>query len=342
MHIWMRRLAMMAVVLTACVVMLGAYTRLKDAGLGCPDWPGCYGHVTVPLSQEAVAKANALYPEQPLDAARAWPEMVHRHFAQTLGLLIVGLLVLAWWARRQASVPWRHVLFLFVWVCFQGALGAWTVTMKVYPPVVMAHLLGGFTLLAALLLLVLRLQAGRAPVEPARPLARRWVALGLALLVAQVALGGWTAANYAAMHCVGSYSLPLCHPGWQQAVDFDNALRLFDPAAATFQYAPHLSDDAKRAIHVLHRLGAMIAGGYLIALAVVLWRRSRSRRFRGLAGALLLGVLTQIGLGLANVLFGLPLAVAVAHNATAALLVLLLVALLFALWQERWEGEHDV
>lgn len=340
MHVWMRRMAVVAVVLTACVVMLGAYTRLKDAGLGCPDWPGCYGHVTVPLTQDAVAKANALYPEQPLDATRAWPEMVHRHFAQSLGLLIVSLLVMTWWARRQTILPWRHVLFLFVWVCFQGALGAWTVTMKVYPPVVMAHLLGGFTLLAALLLLALRLQPAMVAVEPMRPVARRWAVLGLVLLVGQIALGGWTAANYAAMHCVGSYSLPLCHPGWREAVDFGNALRLFDPVAATFQYAPHLGDDAKRAIHVLHRLGAMIAGSYLIGLAVILWRRSQSRRFRALAAALLLVVLTQIGLGLANVLFGLPLAVAVAHNATAAALLLLLVGLLYALWWERREKHY--
>lgn len=342
MHVWMRRMAVVAVVLAACVVMLGAYTRLKDAGLGCPDWPGCYGHLTVPLSQEAVARANALYPEQPLDAARAWPEMVHRHFAQTLGVLILSLLALAWWARRQATLPWRHVQFLLLWVCFQGALGAWTVTMKVYPPVVLAHLLGGFTLLAMLLLLVLRLGPAVAPVEPVRPLARRWVLLGLGLLVLQIALGGWTAANYAALHCAGAYSLPLCHPSWSGAVDFGNALRLFDPDAATFQHAPHLGDDAKRAIHVLHRVGALVAGGYLIGLAVVLWQRASSRRFRGLAAGLLLAVLMQIGLGVSNVLFGLPLAVAVAHNATAAALVLILVVVLYALWQERREEEEHV
>lgn len=334
-RLWLTRLAVIGVLVTATVVALGAWTRLADAGLGCPDWPTCYGSITVPLSEQAIARANELYPEQPLVAAKAWPEMIHRHFAKAIGLLCIFMAGFALLARRrgESDVPAGHAVFLLLMVCLQGAFGAWTVTMKLFPPVVTAHLLFGFATFTTLFLLALRLSpflraSGNAGVRALLPV----TVLALVVLVAQIALGGWTASNYAATMCTG---LPICQDGWVGILDWREAFAIHTYAGTTFEFAPHLDTAAKLTIHVAHRLGAIVATGVLLLLALLLWRRGGAGRYRRFAGVITLVLAVQVALGISNVVFHLPLSVAVAHNFVALLLLQVLAALIFSLVQER-------
>lgn len=333
-RLWLTRLAVIGVVITATVVALGAWTRLEDAGLGCPDWPTCYGSITVPLSEQAIARAQALYPDQPLVAAKAWPEMIHRHFAKTIGLLCVLMAGIALWAsRREKDIPVRHAVLLLFMVCLQGAFGAWTVTMKLFPPVVTGHLLFGFATFTTLFLLALRLSpflrnSGNRAVAALLPL----TVVAAFVLVAQIALGGWTASNYAATVCT---SLPVCQDGWMQVLNVPEAFAIHTYAGTTYEFAPHLAPDAKITIHVAHRIGAMLTTTILVLLAVLLWVRAGDERYRQFARVLGLVLLVQVVLGISNVVFHLPLAVAVAHNVIALLLLQVLVALIYSLWQEE-------
>lgn len=331
-RLWLTRFAVVTLLLTAVVVALGAWTRLEDAGLGCPDWPTCYGSITVPLSEQALARAQALYPDQPFEAAKAWPEMIHRHFAKTIGLLCIVMAGLALWAgRREPGLPVKHAVFLLLLVCLQGAFGAWTVTMKLFPPVVTGHLLFGFATFTTMLLLVLRLSpflrtSGQAAARRLLTL----TALAILVLALQIALGGWTASNYAATMCTG---LPICQDGWTQVLDWREAFTIHTYAGTTYEFAPHLEAAAKVTIHVAHRLGAMVASAVLLLLALMLWRQG-SPRYRRFSQWLLAVLLVQVGLGVSNVVFHLPLAVAVAHNVVALLLMQVLVALAFSLRNE--------
>ena len=328
---WIKRLTIFAVLLACCVVALGAYTRLKDAGLGCPDWPGCYGHFTVPQSEEALQKAKAAYPDRPVVAKKAWPEMIHRYFASTLGLVITTIFVLS--LRRRKTDPKAPVelpTLLFLLVVFQGLLGMWTVTLGLFPSVVMAHLLGGFTTLCLLFLLALRLHLPSEKMAPPSPM-MKWGIAGIVVLALQIALGGWTAANYAATVC---NELPVCQAGWSQQVNFQNAFQFWGHGIDNYEYATHLGPDAKITIHATHRIGAMVTTLYLTSLFIWLWRRTDigipTKKIAALAMTILL---LQVGLGISNVLFSLPLAVAVAHNGVAALLMLSLILLNFSLYR---------
>ncbi|MGH8493792.1 MAG: COX15/CtaA family protein [Moraxellaceae bacterium] len=332
-RLWLTRLAVITVLITAVVVALGAWTRLSDAGLGCPDWPTCYGSITVPLSEQAIARAHELYPDQPFVAAKAWPEMIHRHFAKTIGVLCIAMACFAVFAaRREKDVPVKHAVFLLLLVCLQGAFGAWTVTMKLFPPVVTGHLLFGFATFTTMFLLALRLSpflrsSGNLAARKLLPLA----VLALLVLVLQIALGGWTASNYAATVCL---ELPVCQDGWIQWLDFSDAFAIHTYEGTTFEFAPHLDAAAKLTIHVSHRLGAMVTTGVLLLLALLLLTRGADRYHR-FAWALLLMLALQVGLGVSNIVFHLPLAVAVAHNVVALLLLQVLVALIFSLSQEK-------
>lgn len=330
---WLTRLAVFGVLLAFCVVMLGAWTRLSDAGLGCPDWPTCYGSITVPLSDAAIARAHELYPAQPFVAAKAWPEMIHRHFAKAIGLVCLGLMLIALTGmRRESGLPVKHTVFLFFLVCLQGAFGAWTVTMKLFPPVVTGHLLLGFTTLTTLFLLALR--SSRAFTPTRTPIAARLLplaVLAIVVLAAQIALGGWTASNYAATVCTG---LPVCQSGWQQVLNFPEAFAIHTYAGTTYEFAPHLDPAAKVTIHVVHRLGAMVATATLLLLALLLWRLS-VQRYQWFARIVLTLLVVQVGLGISNIVFHLPLAVAVAHNVVALVLMQVLVAIMFSLYRER-------
>ncbi|KAF1051370.1 MAG: Heme A synthase [Stenotrophomonas maltophilia] len=212
-------LAVLATALALLVVLLGAYTRLTHAGLGCPDWPGCYGFVHVPSSEAQLAHAQAHFPDAPVQAQKGWNEMIHRYFAGSLGLLIVALAVQALRRRGQDGQPLRLPLTLLAVVLAQAAFGMWTVTLKLWPQVVTAHLLGGFTTLALLFLLSLRLSGAFAPRALPASL-RRLAALGLALVIGQIALGGWVSSNYAAVACI---DLPMCHGQWWPDMDLPMA-----------------------------------------------------------------------------------------------------------------------
>lgn len=309
-------LAAVATVLALVVVLLGAYTRLTHAGLGCPDWPGCYGFIGVPQTDAQLAHAERHFPEAPVEAQKGWNEMVHRYFAGTLGLAILGLAVHALVRRGRDGQPLRLPLVLLGVVITQAAFGMWTVTLKLWPQVVTAHLLGGFTTLALLFLLSLRL-SGALPALGLPAGLRRLAAGALALVIGQIALGGWVSSNYAAVACV---DLPTCHGQWWPAMDFANGFHLTQHIGPNY-LGGQLDSDARTAIHMTHRLGALVVTLTLLALA---WRL-RGEGLGRLAGLLLAVLALQVGLGISNVLFHLPLPVAVAHNGGGALLLLTLV-----------------
>lgn len=320
-----RRLVWVALVLTFVVVMLGAYVRLSDAGLGCPDWPGCYGRLLdLPDQPHQIAEANAAYPHRPVEPAKAWKEMVHRYVAGTLGLLVLALVVLAWRNRRDPGQPLGLPLALLGLIVFQSLLGMWTVTWQLKPVVVVAHLLGGLATLGLLTWLVLRQgRYGGGSVVAADRTLRGYALLGLALLIVQITLGGWTSANYAALACP---DFPTCQTHWWPPVDFREAFMPWRGLGVSYEGGV-LANDARVTVHVMHRLGALVVALYLgwLSLRLVTTARGRALRFAGIAIAVLLAV--QIGLGIANVLLRLPLPVAVAHTGGAALLLLSLVTL---------------
>ncbi len=312
--------------LAFCVVMLGAYTRLSDAGLGCPDWPGCYGHLTVPEQRHEVDAANAAFPERAVEAPKAWKEMVHRYFAGTLGLLILAIAVISIKRRRgDPSQPVALPIFLLLLVIFQAALGMWTVTLLLKPAIVAAHLLGGLATFALLVLLALKSWPGGLRHWSHGP--RLLAGLALLVVVAQVSLGGWTSTNYAALACP---DFPTCHGAWWPEMDFGEAFRIWRGTGVNYEYGV-LDTPARIAVHVSHRIGALLTLLVVGLLSISLMRR----RGRGGVGAgILVGalLLTQIGLGISNVLFHLPLLVAVLHNAVAALLLVTVIYVNYRLW----------
>ncbi len=317
------RLALVATCLAVLVVLLGAYTRLTHAGLGCPDWPGCYGFISVPQSETQLAHAQLNYPHAPVEVQKGWNEMVHRYFAGGLGLLIVALAVQAWRYRARPAQPLKLPLLLVAVVVAQAAFGMWTVTLKLWPQVVTGHLLGGFTTLSLLLLLTLRL-SGRWPVGlPVSAGLRRVAALGLVLVIGQIALGGWVSSNYAAVACS---DLPTCHGQWWPSMDFANGFHLSQHIGPNY-LGGQLDSEARTAIHMSHRLGAVLLSLVLLLLA---WRLSAQGQ-RRLSVLLLLALAGQVSLGVSNVVLHLPLAVAVAHNAGGALLLLVLVLINYRL-----------
>jgi len=309
-----------AFVLAYCVVVLGAYVRLSDAGLGCPDWPGCYGHMVVPDSGQATSKA---YAGTTIHRGKAWKEMIHRYAAGTLGLLIFTITVLAWRQRRRVVSPAIATLLALL-VVGQALLGMWTVTRLLTPAIVTAHLLGGMTILALLFWLVLS-QLFMVNSEDTDRGLRPWVILGLAVLACQIFLGGWTSSNYAALICP---EFPTCRGGaWFPPVNFGEAFTLWHGAGTNYDGGV-LDAAGRTAIHMSHRIGALVTFVVLCAVAVRALR-ARPRLIKKVGVVLPLVLLLQIGLGISNVVFILPLPVAVAHNGVAALLLLVLVALLY-------------
>lgn len=323
------RLALFGVCLALGVIILGAFTRLVDAGLGCPDWPGCYGHVLWPNEHHEIAAANAAYPHAPVELDKTWPEMVHRYLATALGATVLALVVLAW-RNRGAGQPLKLPLFLLGFVILQGMFGMWTVTLKLWPQVVTAHLLGGFTTISLLWLLTLRLNnqhwrpdgVQMASLQRIRPLALA----ALLVVIAQVALGGWTTSNYAAVACP---DLPTCQAQWVPPMDFAAGFNLFQHVGPNY-LGGTMTNEARVAIHMTHRAGAIVTLLVVGALCIGLLR-SPLRRVRQL-GAVTGAVLAlQVFLGLGNILFQFPVVVATAHNAGGALLLLTLVTLNYCL-----------
>ncbi|KAF1685197.1 heme A synthase [Pseudoxanthomonas broegbernensis] len=371
------RIAWLAVILTACVVVFGAFVRLSDAGLSCPDWPTCYGRATWPsASQDAAGHAASQI--RPFDTHKAWREQVHRHLAASLGVLVLLLALLA--ARRRrlgalqivgasllvaAAIPaymyghigpafalagageavlllaalrWSNVdlaraaVLTLAVIVFQALLGKWTVTLLLKPVIVMGHLLGGLATFSLLAWMAWRATDLPIHLAYARAL-RRWVALGIAVLGVQIALGGWTSANYAALACGGGgwitaehhyLDFPRCVGQWWPPADFREGFVLWRGIGV--DYEGGVLDGASRiAIQMAHRLMAIVAVAYLLWLAV---RLHRTPGMRGWAFALGLLVALQAGLGVLNVKLALPLSVAVLHNAGATALLFVLVTLL--------------
>ncbi len=323
------RIALAATLLALFVVVLGAYVRLSDAGLGCPDWPGCYGQLTVTQVEKDVSAAETAYPERKFEAPKAWKEMIHRYFASTLGLLILILAVMSWRRRSEPGQLVKLPLFLLVLVIFQGLLGMWTVTLLLKPVVVMGHLLGGMTTLALLWWLTLRSghylypNRGITVERGLLPLA----IIGLVVVAGQIALGGWTSANYAALSCP---DFPACQMQWWPSMDFAEAFVMWRGTGVDYEGGV-LENAARVAIHMSHRIGAVITLLYVGGLSLKLILSKSGLTVRGLGVLLLLVLLTQISLGIANVLLSLPLAVADAHNGVAALLLLVMVTLIHTL-----------
>lgn len=317
----LHRLVLATAMLAFCVLVLGAYVRLSNAGLGCPDWPVCYGRLVPPTATHEIEHANAAFPQRPVETAKAWKEQIHRYAASTLGLGIV-LIALFQWRQRGGLRPAGLPYVLVGLVILQGLLGMWTVTLLLKPLVVVLHLLGGMTTLLLLWWLNLR-NRWHASAGAGGGALRGHVAAAFAVLALQIALGGWTSSNYAAMACV---DFPSCHGAWWPAMDFRQAFILWRGLGINYEYGI-LDAPARVAIHFTHRLGALLTFVILGSLAVRCLLSTRSALSR--AGAALAVVLvTQIGLGIANVSLGLPLAVAVAHNAGAALLLLIVTTLL--------------
>jgi cytochrome c oxidase assembly protein subunit 15 len=320
--------AAVTALLAFAVIVFGAYVRLSDAGLGCPDWPGCYGQLAVPETPEAIAEANAAYPQRQLEPAKAWKEMYHRYLATGLGVLILLLAGLAW-RYRSAGITVLLPTVLVALVIFQGLLGMWTVTLLVKPLIVTAHLAGGLVTLMLLWWLALRMgRLFNGSLNPSFAALGSWVWLGLFLLSIQVLLGGWTSTNYAAAACV---EFPTCYGGmWWPPTDFHEAFTLWRGLGVNYEFGV-LESPARTAIHLAHRVGALVVLLYLGVLSVQVMQRA------GNASQLVIGVLmhilllAQVALGIAIVLNYRQLPVAVGHNGVAALLLLLLVTLIHVL-----------
>lgn len=317
-----KALARAALILSVFVIVLGAFTRLTDAGLGCPDWPGCYGQLLVPKSEHAIAQANAAFPDRPLEQAKAWAEMIHRYLAGTLALLVFFICALHWRAKSQYRAITTTLSTLIVG---QAALGMWTVTLGLKPIIVAAHLMGGFATFCLILLLNVRqsrfLHAfDHLPNRPRFNGRNPLFMIAMIALVVQIFLGGWTAANYAATVCV---ELPICQGDWMSHLNFSEAFKLwwhnigpYQGGQSPFEFATHITPDVKITIHVMHRFGAWIVTGLICLCILQLWRANRT-----LAAVLGTLLASQVLLGISNVLFHLPLAIAVAHNLMAALLL---------------------
>ena len=314
---WYRRLLSVALLLTLTVVVLGAWVRLTDAGLGCPDWPGCYGQIGVPASADAVAAANAAYPERPVESGKAWREMIHRYAASTLGLVIVALAMLAFRNRADPTQPWRLPMALVAVVIFQGLLGMWTVTLLLKPVVVMGHLLGGMTTLGMIgWLVAMEWRRQRRPVAEFATL-RPLGVIALLALVLQIALGGWTSTNYAALACP---DFPTCQTRWWPEMNFGDGFVLWRGVGTDYEGGV-LDNPSRAAIHVTHRLGALVVT-VVFAWLVVASLRASSAAVRRAAGWVALALAGQLAIGITIVLESLPLALATAHNGVAALLLL--------------------
>ncbi len=331
--LWVRRLALAGVVLCFGVVVLGGYVRLTAAGLGCPDWPGCYGHVT-PLGAEESASAQAAFPARPLDVGKAWREMIHRYAASTLGLIIVVIAATAIVTRRTGLIRVPYAIGLLLLVVFQGVLGMLTVTWRLKPLIVTGHLLFGLTTLSLLWWLWLSLPAespgpanGLAVQGPNSAVMRtnwRLALIGLVGLGCQIALGGWTSSNYAAVACP---DFPTCQNAWWPHADFRDAFVLWRGLAINFEGGV-LDQPARVAIHLTHRLGALMTTVLLSCAVAATLLRAAPRGAQRAAMAVLAALALQLAIGICMVLRGFPLWLATAHTGGAALLLLSVLALL--------------
>ncbi|MCD8550448.1 MULTISPECIES: COX15/CtaA family protein [Shewanella] len=346
---WLLRVT---IVFTLLVILMGAYTRLSDAGLGCPDWPGCYGHIKVPTHDHEISHAQTLFPDHDIHPEKAWLEMIHRYIAGALGILVLLVFILC---LKTSEAPKKLPLAIVLLIIFQAALGMWTVTMKLMPIVVMFHLIGGFSLLSLLLLLYLRTRPRRifetADIHSQRAAGAgfngahgsrigtslkfigqskhlpKLALLSLLVLIGQIMLGAWTSSNYAALACT---ALPICEGNWMDNLAIADAFSPFQGQHPSFEFGV-LDYHARMTIHIAHRVGAIITASLLLLLA---YRLFFSTQLKALSLLLVALVILQVSLGISNVVMHLPLGIAVSHNGGAALLLLALVAINYFLWHK--------
>lgn len=323
-------LALVATLLASLVVGLGAYTRLVHAGLGCPDWPGCYGFLTVPDTQQEIATAETLFPDAPVEVDKGWAEMIHRYVAGALMLLVLAIVIQAVRHRRAPGQPFKLPILILILITLQAAFGMWTVTLKLWPQVVTAHLLGGFATFSLLFLLTLRLSGKHQQKMLGRPviLLKGLAVLSLLVVIGQISLGGWTSSNYAALACP---DLPMCQGQWLPSMNFEEGFDVGQDIGPNY-LGGQLHAEARTAIHFAHRVGALLTVLLLTVQVPIAFKLSvrvggASRVIiRRLVMLVLMMLFIQAGLGLSNIIWSLPLSVAVAHNLGGALLLLSLVA----------------
>jgi len=333
-------LTVLTLFLTFDLTLFGAFTRLTDSGLGCPDWPGCYGNASPHGARHEIAMAQSAQPTGPVTHSKAWVEMVHRYLATGVGVLILTLAAATWIVRRrQSRIPpekggehhatlsaWWPA-FTLVWVCLQGAFGALTVTWKLFPAIVTLHLLGAVVLLALLCIQAVHYRqaaADRLP-TPVSPALRNGLIATTVLLVLQIALGGWVSTNYAVLACT---QFPTCQDSWWPTMNFAQGFEIWRHLGVTGDGQP-LDFSALTAIHYAHRL---MAYAVFVALGVLAWHMRRIGALRPQARWLAGLALLQLATGLGNVLLGWPLAAAVLHTGGAAALA---VVLTWALCESR-------
>jgi len=315
-----RKIVFLTWFLTLDLIMFGAFVRLTDSGLGCPDWPGCYGNVTPLGALQSIREAVQVMPEGPVTLPKAWIEMIHRYVGGLLGLLIIAICWMAWRHRTRLGYSPTLAFVTLVAVCVQGAFGAWTVTHQLMPAVVTAHLLGGMSLLALMTWLAARERA-HPPVSVEQRPYLGWAAFGLGLLFLQIALGGWVSTNYAALACM---EFPLCHGTWWPEMDAASGFAIVR-GLGEMPSGEMISQPALTAIHWVHRNAAWVVFAYWGWLA---WRLRADAGLRGPATLVLCLLVAQLVTGLTTIFFQWPLLIAVLHNGGAAGLVLGVVTLL--------------
>jgi cytochrome c oxidase assembly protein subunit 15 len=317
--VWFKNLVLGATILALCVVVFGAYVRLTDAGLGCPDWPGCYGTLTVPESVAAIEEAQANYPNSIIDKGKAWIEMIHRYIAAILGLMILSLAFLAFKNKNNINVRPSLVYGLLGLVIAQGMLGMWTVTELLMPIIVSLHLLGGMTTLGLLTYITHRHWGSVSDtLITLKPISQKLIRFSLVILFIQIFLGGWTSTNYAALACT---DFPTCHGELIPPMDFSNGFTLWRELGMTAQ-GDALTLQALQAIQWIHRIGAFIFVSYFLYIIYLMSKFKSCNLYRNL---LVIVISFQFIIGVLNLLLHLPLALATMHNLGAALLVIITV-----------------
>ena len=325
----LQALMVLTLFLTFDLVMFGAFTRLTDSGLGCPDWPGCYGNASPIGAREEISAAQDAMPTGPVTHGKAWVEMIHRYLASAVGVLIIAINVGVWRQKRQWQREGRTgdeplhpgwAVATLVWVCLQGVFGAWTVTMKLFPAIVTLHLIGGLVLLALLCAQAVRQVRTVQGVQPVQlPVNLRWAMVAaLALVWIQVALGGWVSTNYAVLACT---TFPTCQGSWWPAMDFAQGFEIWRPLGL-LKDGSHIGFAALTAIHYVHRLFAYLVLVVLVVLGLRMLRAGDSTHPVAVQGRWLLALAAlQLVTGLSNVILDWPLAAAVLHTGGAAALV---------------------
>ncbi|MFK5984362.1 MAG: COX15/CtaA family protein [Pseudomonadota bacterium] len=314
-----KNLILLTTLLAFATIILGANTRLSNAGLSCPDWPGCYGKLWLPKSDVAIKQAEQLYPQKPLKIEKAGKEMLHRYLAASLGLLVLFINIFSWKNKKTKHYPIILPAILLIVVILQALLGMWTVTLLLKPIVVLSHLLLGFTTLVLLFWLSILSSINFKKITiPGLASYKKFAALALLIVICQISLGGWTSSNYAALVCP---DFPTCQKEWFPEVDFKQAFVLWREVGIDYEGGV-LSPQARMAIHITHRLGAIICLVYLLSLVFIIVKNRLALKFKRLSIFIAVLVCSQFLLGISNVVFSLPLFIATLHNAVAAILLL--------------------